>query len=66
MIILPVKSSLIQRLEVFRQALSHWPGYEKGRVTRYDLSRRFTHADLLRAAACDEELQALVALLGLC
>ena len=42
-----------------------WSDYKKGRVTRYDLSRRFTHADLLRAAACDEELQALVALLGL-
>lgn len=42
-----------------------WPGYEKGRVTGYDLRRRFACADLVRAAACDEELQALVALLGL-
>lgn len=42
-----------------------WPNYEKGRAIEQDLRRHFTRADLLRAAACDGELQALVDLLGL-
>lgn len=42
-----------------------WPKYDKGRVTRYELRQRFTHADLKRAASWDEGLETLVALLGL-
>jgi hypothetical protein len=41
-----------------------WPGYGKP-PTRYDLARRFRVGDLLRAAASDDDLGALLAVVGL-
>ena len=42
-----------------------WPGYHKGSLRADQLQRRFTLADLGRAARFDEELRKLLGILGL-